>query len=144
MFRNQYDTDVTMLSLVGRLFLVEYAMEAIKQGSDAISLWWRTHAVLACINKAGLELSSHQKKNFKVDNHIAVAIAGLTTHGRVLSCYMPSKCIKHAFIYKSPLSVIWLIVQFANEAQVLVPTPTMLRYLCLHWAFGVSCGVRCN
>ncbi|XP_030459070.2 proteasome subunit alpha type-1-A-like [Syzygium oleosum] len=117
-FRNQYDTDVTMLSLSERLFLVEYAMEAIKQGSDAISLWWRTHAVLACINKADLELSSHQKKNFKVDNHIAVAIAGLTAHGHVLSCYMPSECIKHAFIYKSSLSVIRLVIQFANKAQV--------------------------
>ncbi|KAF5792502.1 putative proteasome endopeptidase complex [Helianthus annuus] len=81
MFRNQYDTDVTTWSPVGRLFQVEYAMEAVKQGSAAIGLRSKTHVVLACVNKANSELSSHQRKIFKVDDHIGVAIAGLTAVG---------------------------------------------------------------
>ncbi|KAK9270950.1 hypothetical protein L1049_026538 [Liquidambar formosana] len=118
MFRNQYDTDVTTWSPAGRLFQVEYAMEAVKQGSAAIGLRSMTHVVLACVNKANSELSSHQKKIFKVDDHIGVAIAGLTADGRVLSKYMRSECINYSFTYDSPLPVGRLVVQLADKAQV--------------------------
>ncbi|XP_043712594.1 proteasome subunit alpha type-1-A-like [Telopea speciosissima] len=118
MFRNQYDTDVTTWSPAGRLFQVEYAMEAVKQGSAAIGLRSKTHVVLASVNKANSELSSHQKKIFKVDDHIGVAIAGLTADGRVLSRYLRSECINYSFSYESPLPVGRLVVQLADKAQV--------------------------
>ncbi|KAM0972858.1 hypothetical protein ACFX13_016522 [Malus domestica] len=118
MFRNQYDTDVTTWSPAGRLFQVEYAMEAVKQGSAAIGLRSKTHVVLACVNKANSELSSHQKKIFKVDDHIGVAIAGLTADGRVLSRYMRSEAINYNYTYESPLPVGRLVVQLADKAQV--------------------------
>ncbi|KAJ6811192.1 proteasome subunit alpha type-1-A-like [Iris pallida] len=118
MFRNQYDTDVTTWSPAGRLFQVEYAMEAVKQGSAAIGLRSATHAVLASVNKSSSELSSHQKKIFKVDDHIGVAIAGLTADGRVLSRYLRGECINHRFVYESDLPVGRLVVQLADKAQV--------------------------
>ncbi|MCL7032764.1 hypothetical protein MKW94_028338 [Papaver nudicaule] len=118
MFRNQYDTDVTTWSPAGRLFQVEYAMEAVKQGSAAIGLRSKTHVVLASVNKSNSELSSHQKKIFKIDNHIGVAIAGLTADGRVLSKYLRSECINYSFTYESPLAVGRLVVQLADKAQV--------------------------
>ncbi|KAL5713585.1 RNA polymerase-associated factor [Ranunculus cassubicifolius] len=118
MFRNQYDTDVTTWSPAGRLFQVEYAMEAVKQGSAAIGLRSKTHVVLASVNKANSELSSHQKKIFKIDDHIGVAIAGLTADGRVLSKYLRSECINYSFTYESPLPVGRLVVQLADKAQV--------------------------
>ncbi len=93
-------------------------MEAVKQGSAAIGLRSKTHVVLACVNKANSELSSHQKKIFKVDDHIGVAIAGLTADGRVLSRYMRSECINYSFTYESPLPVGRLVVQLADKAQV--------------------------
>lgn len=118
MFRNQYDTDVTTWSPAGRLFQVEYAMEAVKQGSASIGLRSKTHVVLACVNKAQSELSSHQRKIFKVDDHIGVAIAGLTADGRVLSRYMRSESINYKFTYESSLPVGRLVVQLADKAQV--------------------------
>ncbi|CAK9176383.1 unnamed protein product [Ilex paraguariensis] len=118
MFRNQYDTDVTTWSPAGRLFQVEYAMEAVKQGSAAIGLRSKTHVVLASVNKANSELSSHQKKIFKVDDHIGVGIAGLTADGRVLSRYMRSECINYSYSFESPLPVGRLVVQLADKAQV--------------------------
>ncbi|KAJ6810202.1 proteasome subunit alpha type-1-A-like [Iris pallida] len=118
MFRNQYDTDVTTWSPAGRLFQVEYAMEAVKQGSAAVGLRSATHAVLASVNKSASELSSHQRKIFKVDDHIGVAIAGLTADGRVLSRYLRSECINHRFVYETDLPVGRLVVQLADKAQV--------------------------
>ncbi|KAI5057272.1 hypothetical protein GOP47_0027287 [Adiantum capillus-veneris] len=118
MFRNQYDTDVTTWSPAGRLHQVEYAMEAVKQGSAAIGLRSKTHVILASVNKATSELSSYQRKLFKVDDHIGIAMAGLTADGRVLSRYMRSECINHKFIYESPLAVGRLVVQVADKAQV--------------------------
>ncbi|KAG6403201.1 hypothetical protein SASPL_135418 [Salvia splendens] len=117
MFRNQYDTDVTTWSPAGRLFQVEYALEAVKQGSAAIGLRSKTHVVLASVNKASSELSSHQKKIFKVDDHVGVAIAGLTADGRVLSRYMRNECINYFYTYESPLPVGRLVVQLADKAQ---------------------------
>ncbi|XP_073134439.1 proteasome subunit alpha type-1-B-like [Henckelia pumila] len=118
MFRNQYDTDVTTWAPAGRLFQVEYAMEAVKQGSAAIGLRSKTHVVLACVNKASSELSSHQKKIFKADDHIGVAIAGLTADGRVLCRYMRNECINYSYTYESQLPVGRLVVQLADKAQV--------------------------
>ncbi|KAJ6849533.1 proteasome subunit alpha type-1-A-like [Iris pallida] len=116
MFRNQYDTDVTTWSPTGRLFQVEYAMEAVKQGFAAVGLRSATLAVLASVNKSASELSSHLRKIFKVDDHIGVAIAGLTADGRVLSRYLRSECINHRFIYEIDLLVGRLVVQLTEKA----------------------------
>lgn len=140
MFRNQYDTDVTTWSPAGRLFQVEYAMEAVKQGSAAIGLRSKTHVVLACVNKANSELSSHQKKIFKVDDHIGVAIAGLTADGRVLSRYMRSECINHSFTYESPLPVGRLVVQLADKAQVSKQNPKYVNKGSEMWLVLVIVG----
>ena len=105
MFRNQYDTDVTTWSPQGRLFQVEYAMEAVKQGSACVGLRSATPAVLAAANKSAHALSSHPRKVFRVADHAGVALAGLTADGRVLSRFLRNECINHAFVYDAPFPV---------------------------------------
>ncbi len=51
MNKNQYDTDVTTWSPQGRLFQVEYAMEAVKQGSASVGLISDTFAVLVSLRR---------------------------------------------------------------------------------------------
>lgn len=51
MFKNQYDTDVTTWSPQGRLFQVEYAEEAVKQGSASVGVTSNTHVVLASLKR---------------------------------------------------------------------------------------------
>ncbi len=51
MFRNQYDTDITTWSPAGRLHQVEYAMEAVKQGSAAVGLKSKNFSVLASLKR---------------------------------------------------------------------------------------------
>uniref|UniRef100_A0A7S3QWT2 Proteasome subunit alpha type n=1 Tax=Dunaliella tertiolecta TaxID=3047 RepID=A0A7S3QWT2_DUNTE len=117
MFRNQYDTDVTTWSPQGRLFQVEYAMEAVKQGNCAVGLRSDTHAVLATVKRSESELSSYQRKVFKIDDHMGIAIAGLTADGRVLCRYMRNECLNHRFIYESCLPVGRLVRQVADKHQ---------------------------
>jgi len=57
-FRNQYDSDITVWSPQGRIFQIEYAMEAVKQGSACVGLRSDTHSVLVALKvcNAFLEL----------------------------------------------------------------------------------------
>lgn len=45
----QYDTEVNTWSPHGRLHQVEYAMEAVKQGSACVGLRSDTHVVLVAL-----------------------------------------------------------------------------------------------
>ena len=58
MFRNQYDTDVTTFSPAGRLHQVEYAMEAVKQGSCSVGLRTSEWVVVGSLKRASSELAS--------------------------------------------------------------------------------------
>lgn len=51
MNKNQYDTDVTTFSPQGRLFQLEYAGEAVNQGSASVGLVSDTHAVVAGVKR---------------------------------------------------------------------------------------------
>ena len=54
------------------------------QGSATVGIKSKTHVVLVALKRSSSELSSHQKKIFPIDDHIAVSIAGLTSDGRML------------------------------------------------------------
>lgn len=54
-----------------------------------------THVVLATLNRASSELSSHQRKTFKVDDHLGIAMSGIISDGRSLCRYMRNECLNH-------------------------------------------------
>eukprot|EP00128_Syssomonas_multiformis_P013934 Colp12_sorted_trinity150504_noHs@8044 len=118
MFRNQYDNDITTWSPHGRLHQIEYAMEAVKQGACAVGLKSKTHAVILALKRASSELSAHQKKIFVIDEHIGIAIAGLTSDARVLSKFMRNECLNSRFVYDSLLPVSRLVTAVGDKTQV--------------------------
>lgn len=85
MFRNQYDTDVTVWSPQGHLHQIDYAMEAVKQGSACLGLTSSKLAVLCGIKRQNVDLAEPQKKIFKIDEHMGMAISGLTADARTLA-----------------------------------------------------------
>jgi len=118
MYRNQYDTDVTTFSPAGRLHQVEYAMEAVKQGSAVVGVRSNDLAVLASLKRSTSELASYQRKLFKVDDHVGIAIAGLIGDGRVLRKHMISECLNHKFVYETPLQIGRLVHDISDKSQV--------------------------
>ena len=118
MNRSHYDNDITTWSPQGRIHQIEYAMEAVKQGSAAIGLKSKTHAVVVALKRASSELGSYQKKIFKIDEHMGIAIAGLTADARVLCKYMRNECINHKFVFESPMQLERLVLQVADKSQV--------------------------
>ncbi|KAG8233923.1 hypothetical protein J437_LFUL005128 [Ladona fulva] len=118
MFRNQYDSDVTVWSPQGRLHQVEYAMEAVKLGSATVGLKNKTHAILIALKRASSELSAHQKKVIPIDDHLGISIAGLTADARILSRYMRTECLNHRYSHDAPLPITRLISNLGNKMQV--------------------------
>ena len=80
-----YDMAITQFSPEGRLFQVEYAIEAVRRGTTAIVCRNKSSVVFA-VEKKSSELQEviGSEKIFKIDDHIGVAIAGLTADARVL------------------------------------------------------------
>ncbi|MFX1279556.1 MAG: archaeal proteasome endopeptidase complex subunit alpha [Promethearchaeota archaeon] len=81
-----YDMAITQFSPEGRLFQVEYAIEAVRRGTTAVVVRNKNSVVFAVEKKSSelQEQSLGSEKIFKIDNHIGVAIAGLTADARVL------------------------------------------------------------
>ncbi|KAK0053594.1 proteasome subunit alpha type-1, partial [Biomphalaria pfeifferi] len=117
-FRNQYDNDVTVWSPQGRIHQLEYAMEAVKQGSACVGMKSKTHAILVALKRAPSELSAHQKKILPIDDHIAVSIAGLTADARLLCNYMRNECLNSRWAYNTPLSVSRLVASVGSKSQI--------------------------
>jgi len=118
MFRNQYDNDVTVWSPQGRIHQLEYAMEAVKQGSACVGLKSKTHAVIVALKRAPSELSDHQKKILPIDDHVGVSIAGLTADARLLCNFMRNECLNSRWSYSKPLPVSRLVQMIGTKSQV--------------------------
>mmetsp|Transcript_979 Transcript_979/g.1597 ORF Transcript_979/g.1597 Transcript_979/m.1597 type:complete len:257 (+) Transcript_979:48-818(+) len=117
MFRNQYDTDVTVWSPQGRLHQVEYAMEAVNQGTVCLGLRSSTHVVIAALKRSPNELASYQKKIQKIDNHMGIGMSGLTADGRSLVKYMRTEALNHKYVYGTPMQAGRIVVDLADMHQ---------------------------
>ncbi|CAH2235508.1 jg27836 [Pararge aegeria aegeria] len=118
MFRNQYDSDVTVWSPQGRLHQVEYAMEAVKLGSATVALKSKQFAVLIALKRAVSELSAYQKKIIPIDEHISISISGLTADARMLSRFMRTECLNYRYAHDAPMPVGRLIGMVGNKMQI--------------------------
>jgi len=117
MFRNQYDTSVTVWSPEGRLLQVEYAMESVKQGSACVGIRSKTHTVLGALKRSVSELSSYQKKLMEIDDHIGIGIAGLTADARSLAKWMRNETLNHKYVYGKPMPSGRLVTDLADKHQ---------------------------
>lgn len=117
MFRNSYDNDSVTFSPTGRLFQVEYALEAIKQGSAAVGLTSKEHVVLVALKRNAEELGSYQKKLTRIDDNMGLALAGLAPDARLLSTHLRSLSMRERLLFDRPLAVNTAVASIADKAQ---------------------------
>jgi proteasome alpha subunit len=101
-----YDVSITQFSPEGRLFQVEYAIEAVRRGTTAVCIRNKESVVFAVEKKKSeLQEMTGSEKIFKIDDHIGVAIAGLTADARVLIDRARVQAQVHLLNYDEMISV---------------------------------------
>jgi len=105
--RSEYDRGVNTFSPEGRLFQVEYAIEAIKLGSTAVGIQTSEGVVLAVEKRLTSSLleSSSVEKILKVDDHIGCAMSGLIADARTMVDHARVEAQNHRFNYDEPMTV---------------------------------------
>jgi len=107
--KSEYDRSVLTWSPQGRLFQLEYAMEAVKLGTTAVGLTIpKDGSVLLVAEKklqSPLIVPSTMEKIFEIDHHIGCATAGLLADARTLVDHARNEAQNHWFTYNEPLSV---------------------------------------
>ncbi|UYV62443.1 PSMA5 [Cordylochernes scorpioides] len=107
MTRSEYDRGVNTFSPEGRLFQVEYAIEAIKLGSTAIGIQTPEGVVLAVEKRMTsplMELTAIEKI-VEIDSHIGCAVSGLMADSRTMMDRARLEAQNHRFLYNEPMQV---------------------------------------
>jgi 20S proteasome subunit alpha 5 len=118
MTRSEYDRDVNTFSPEGRLFQVEYAIEAIKLGSTAIGIATSEGVVLAVEKRVTSTLMEpHSVQNImEIDNHIGCAMSGLIADSRTMVNKARIEAQNYWFTFNEPMSVESVIQGVSNLA----------------------------
>mmetsp|Transcript_19800 Transcript_19800/g.23758 ORF Transcript_19800/g.23758 Transcript_19800/m.23758 type:complete len:239 (-) Transcript_19800:430-1146(-) len=104
--RNEYDRGVNTFSPEGRLFQVEYALEAIKLGSTAVGIKTSEGVILAVEKRitSPLLVPESVEKILEVDEHLGCAHSGLTADARTLINHARVETQQFRFSYNEPMS----------------------------------------
>ncbi|KNH09234.1 proteasome alpha 1 subunit [Perkinsela sp. CCAP 1560/4] len=106
MFKNIYDSDAATWSPEGRLYQVEYATEAIHQGSTCVASKSRTHCVICALKRSPQnEFCSFQKKTFPIAKNIGICVSGLISDARKIAKYMRTEALDHEYMQDSEVSI---------------------------------------
>merc|ERR1711957_601672 len=77
-----------------------------------------TAVVLGAIKRSPSELGSHQKKIFKIDEHLGISTSGIIADARVLARYMRNECLNHQWAFETPHQVGRLVGKLSDKSQV--------------------------
>lgn len=105
MGRSEYDRGVHTFSPEGRIFQIEYAIEAIKLGSTCLGITTKEGVVLVVEKRLNspLIVPSSVKKAFIVDDHIGAAASGLICDALKIVEHSRAECAQHIFGYEEKM-----------------------------------------
>lgn len=113
----KYDAETTTWSPQGKLLQVDYAMEAVKQGSICLAIRSSEAAVLVSVKKNPTRLATYQEKIFKVSNSSGIGISGMTADARVLCKFMRNLNTEYQIQYSKNSSVTHLAHKASKKYQ---------------------------
>eukprot|EP00052_Salpingoeca_macrocollata_P008871 m.69950 g.69950 ORF g.69950 m.69950 type:complete len:312 (+) comp16807_c0_seq1:1574-2509(+) len=116
----RYDTRTTIFSPEGRLYQVEYAMEAISHAGTCLGVLSKDGIVLAAEKKVTAKLldsSAHAEKIFELDDHVSCAVAGITADANILINALRQHAQRHRLTYQEPLPVEQLVRMVCDTKQ---------------------------
>jgi 20S proteasome subunit alpha 3 len=117
---SRYDRRTTTFSPEGRLYQVEYAMEAISQAGAAVGILASDGVVLAAekrITSKLLDIRKSTEKMYKIDDHLAVAVAGITSDANILLDYARLEAQRYTYAYKEQIPIEQLLMRVCDLKQ---------------------------
>ncbi|MCS7386405.1 MAG: proteasome endopeptidase complex, archaeal, alpha subunit [Candidatus Methanomethylicota archaeon] len=115
-----YDRAITIFSPDGRLFQVEYAMEAVRKGFTTLGIKCPEGVVLVAEKRKLFPLIDLYsiEKIFKVDEHIGVTYAGFPSDARVLIDRARTQAQINRLLYDEPIDVEILTRRISDVMQL--------------------------
>jgi len=115
-----YDQAITIFSPEGRIYQVEYALELVKRGAPILGIACPEGVVLAAneVTESRLQDPKYSWKIFQLDNHVGVAIAGLSSDARLLIDHARIQCQSNKLLYDEPLDIEVLTGKIGDIIQV--------------------------
>ncbi|MBI4153907.1 archaeal proteasome endopeptidase complex subunit alpha [Candidatus Woesearchaeota archaeon] len=114
-----YDRTSTMFSPDGRLLQVEYAKEAVKQGSSVIGMVCKDGVLLVADKRVvdRLVVPESVEKIFQIDEHIGATATGFVMDGRVLIEKAQVWVQQHRITYAVPMDTQNLVKEICDLKQ---------------------------
>lgn len=105
--KTEYDRGVNTFSPEGRIFQIEYAIEAIKLGSTSIGIQTKEGVLLAAEKRVPSKLvePSSMNKILEIDSHIGVVLSGMVADARILIDHARVESQNHRFTFNEPMKV---------------------------------------
>ena len=115
-----YDRGVTIFSPDGRLFQVQYAMEAVRRGATVVGIKAKDGVVIIADKKVLHHLINPRsiEKIYEVDSHISAATIGLVADGRKLVDQARLEAQKHQVVYGEPITLKQIVHEISNFMQI--------------------------
>jgi len=116
----RYDSRTTIFSPEGRLYQVENAMEAIGNVGAAVGILAKDGIVLIGEKKVTSKLlmtSKSTEKMFKIDDHVACAVAGIMSNANILVNTARVQAQRYALAYQEPMPVEQLVQSLCDTKQ---------------------------
>lgn len=104
---SEYDYSVNSFSPEGRIFQVEYAIQAIKLGSTAIGIQSHDGVVIVSEKRIHSKLiePSSIEKSFEIDTHIGCCMSGLIADAKTMVDKARIEAQHHWFTFNESMSV---------------------------------------
>lgn len=135
-----YDRALTVFSPEGRLYQVEYALEAVRRGTIAVAIKSKEDVCLAAQIKIPSKLMDPDSidKIFQIDEHIGVAISGLHADSRTLINYARVQAQSFRLTYDEPVRVNMLVKTIADLKQMYTQYGGIRPFGCALFFIGID------